>query len=162
MSILIPDMKVFEYVDSGFIRVAFNDTIDSLYCESIREKTRPKGLDQIFNESKRWTKNLFTLICKSYAARYREELEDLAPFFKRNNTHKVEACQLLKYLQCIEYNIEISTIEKGYSEALEPNIKFQLTDQDREDFRLLVAFINDLKGAIVSQLPEYKTANYAN
>lgn len=159
MSVLIPEMKVFEYVQNGFVYAANNRTCDDLFASCIFHACQEKGMDQIFSEAKRWVKNLITLNCKSYAARYREkELCDLAPFYKER-THKVEALQLLKYLQCIEYNIEMQTIEKGYGFD---TIKFEVTDQDRKDFALLQRFIADLKDSIIQQLPQYQNAKYSD
>lgn len=159
MSVLVPDMHVFEYVQSGFIYCANHKTCDSLYSSSISFSSKAMGIDSICNESKRWVKNLLTLNCKSYAARYREnELGDLAHFYKENN-HSVNAFQLLKYLECIHYNIEMKTIEDGYTVD---TIKFVLTEQDRKDFQLLESFISDLKNSIISNLPEYQNAKYAD
>lgn len=161
MSVLVPDMKVFEYVQNGFMHAANNRTCDSLYVYSISAAMKNKGNNQIFEEAERWVKNLITLNCKSYAARYREkELGNLAPFYLPKN-HMLEPFQLLKYLHCIEYNIEMKTIEQGYSEALEC-IRFTLTEQDKKDFETLQYFIRDLKDSIINNIPQYQNAKYSN
>jgi hypothetical protein len=157
MSVLIPDMGVFTYVKSGFVYAANNRSIDDKYSESISSHCRDRFTEE---EAVRWTKNLLLLNCKSYAARYREKLDDLRPFFKDHNV-PIKAVQLLKYLQCIQYNIELRTIENGYSEADEKSVKFDVTEQDRKDVKLLDDFIRDIQYSIVSQMPEYANAKYS-
>lgn len=159
MSVQIPDFKIFQYVEMGFYVTVNNSVINDLYTHSTREHCRNKLADK---EATRWIKNLLLLNCKSYSARYREPLGDYhklyTSIFRVGKLITVEACPLLKYLECIEYNIEMSTIENGY---FTDSIKFELSEQDRKDFALLQAFRVDLTKAIVSQLPTYQNAKWA-
>lgn len=158
MSVLIPDVDVFSYVRCGLTKTALNRVVDEFYSYSVQKHFRDKGTDQIFNESIRLVKSWCRLNERSYVAAYRhhgESFDDLSEFITEKQ-YDVEAVQLVKYLQCIDYNIEDDTIQED--EAKE----YQLTEQDKADLKLLRAWIPEVNAAIVHQLPKYEEANWSN
>lgn len=157
MSVLIPENIVFEYVENGFSYAANNTIIDDRYSETIRQHCKDKDF---YIEAKRWTKNILLLVYKSYAARYNEELGPIE--FYKTKIHFVNGLQLLKYLECLCYQIEIYTIEHGYNEADPSFKKFVLSDQDKTDYKILCDFIADLRICIISQLTDYKNAKWSD
>src|SRR5574338_315887 len=101
MSVLIPGKDVFNYVESGLRYAAYNRTCDSLYSPVVSEFFKECG--DIETESLKVVTHWMKLNDLSYSIRYNQEPEE--KYSLRNSSIKVEAFQLLKYLQCIEYNI---------------------------------------------------------
>lgn len=154
MSILIPDLKVYKYVEAGFIYAAHNKTCDNKYSYSVVRQTENKDP---FEEARRWVKNLLRLNLISYNTRYNENERDNLPTTATRTETK--AHQLLKYLQCIDYNIEVETIQKlgSYDED-----RARVNEQDLKDIKLLRDFIQDIQTAIIAQTEEYKTAKWSD
>lgn len=159
MSVLIPDMVVFQYIENGLVYAANNGTIDDRFSEYARAYFQKKDVNV---EAKRVTKNLLLLVNKSYAAHYREKIIPSVDLYYKSATHFVKGCQLLKYLQCVRYQIEVHTIEHGYSEVDPNRIIFVLSDQDKADIKLLDKMITDLAFSIVNQITEFKNAKWSD
>ena len=82
---------------------------------------------------------------KSYAVRYDEDddSEELPYAYVPNNV-KINEFQLLKYLQCIEYQIELDTMNFN----------------ERRSLSLLKEWIKNLMSGIVYNIKEYKDAEW--
>ena len=120
MSILVPDTIVFNYAEAGVIKAAYNRTIDEFYSHTVSDHFRNQG--DTFEEARRLTRNWLTLILKSYNTRYEEEggfelLEEI-----RRHAGPLEPLQLIKYLQCIDYQIETCTITKNGTPEEDPRL----------------------------------------
>lgn len=82
---------------------------------------------------------------KSYAKRYDEDddSEEL-PYVYEPNSIKINEFQLLKYLQCIEYQIE----------------PYKMNFNERRSLSLLQEWIKNLMSGIVYNIPEYREAEW--
>lgn len=144
MSVLVPDLKVYNYIQCGIEKIAYNSVIDEFYSNSIQKHF--KNCPDISKESKRLILSWLNLNQWSYNKRYKDNDDcDLTKFYHEDYTHKkLSAIQLLKYLQCIEYNIEI-----------EP-------EDYKNDLQLLKDCIKELTESIVNNLPEYKSSSWCD
>lgn len=117
MSVLIADLEVFEAVYSKINTFQFNKQCNINYCNTL-------SMDEV--EGKEFVSNLLILNELSYLKRYREEgAPHLYQFLKFGwNKAQISTLQLLKYLHCIEYNIEMHTIKTGYAGG-ENNAKYK-------------------------------------
>jgi len=88
----------------------------------------------------------------SYCCKYREPVEllkpvKIAPFGAEPNTY-----QFLKWLHCIHYNIEISTIEHAGR---------KISMLDKVCMKFLKRLIADTEQTIINSLPEYDKAKWS-
>ena len=141
MSVLVPDMKVFQYVHAGILKAAYNSTIDSFYSYSVVKHF--KGCVDFEAEADRIIKSWMNLNEFSYNVRYKEESKTLLSEFFTSSFVNLNPFQLLKYLECLNYNIEISP------------------ELFKADLQLLKAFTIEITSAIVSNMPEYKAAKWS-
>jgi len=65
---------------------------------------------------------------------------------------RVNAIQLHKYVSCIGYNIELSTIAKARI----------VMNQDKMDYDLLKKWQEDITSAIVTSMQEWKDAKWSD
>ena len=147
MSVLIPDLTVYNYVQAGIERLAYTNTIDSLWSEPINQHFR--NCQNIEEEAERLVLSWLRMNQDSYNEKYPDLQDniDLIGLYKASYTHKpLTAIQLLKYMQCIEYNIEIQP--RG--------------EQEEKDIELLRSGIIDLMHSITSNMPEYEAAGWCN
>jgi hypothetical protein len=146
MSVLVPDFKVYNYIQAGIEKIASNSIINDFYSYSIQHHFQncPDTPKEIKNVILSW----LNLNQWSWDKKYLKEDEtptDLTEFYSSPlMSFNVSSVQLLKYLQCIDYNIEIKP-EDGYHKTR---------------LRLLKDCINDLQRSIISNLPEYKEAQW--
>lgn len=148
MSILIPSKNVFNYIHSGLERAAYRNECDEWYSQVIRSHFRHKDIDK---ESRRLIESWQELNLLSYNIKYQQNTAETITKFRPTFTHKeMEVNQLLKYVQCVQYNIEPGTIED----------LMEMTSQQKDDLKLLQEWEIDIAGAIVNQLPEYKKATW--
>ncbi len=136
MSVLVLDHKVFSYIHSGLIRTAYNRTADAMHGPTIYKHFENKELGK---ESKRLVKSWLFMNEVSYNKRYNtdgftDEVLTISPL-------SVKPVQLLKYLEALSYNIEVVT--------------------NQPDFDLLEKWITDLRYAIISEMEEYKAAQWS-
>jgi hypothetical protein len=144
MSVLIPDLQVYNYLQAGIEKMAFTNVIDDFFSQSIRSHF--KNCPDISEEAERLIKSWLSLNQESYNRRYPKERDDinLCGMYYPTFTHKpLTSVQTLKYLQCVSYNIEI-----------EPELL-------KKDIDLLKNCILDLLQAIVSNSEEYKKATWS-
>lgn len=149
MSVLIPDLKIYQAVASKMFDASFRTTCDINHFSSCFSFTNPLTEDRIWKLVKTW----LTLNENSCDARYREESNQkpLTFFLKERFVSAPDTYQFLKWLQCIKYNIELSTIETVR----------EITEDEREAYKFLSRLIDEAKMAIIDSLPEYKAATWS-
>lgn len=150
MSVLVPDLMVYEYVHNGLQYAANNKTCDALYASCISVHMKRRDWDkECIRLIRAWAK----LNVDSYNIKYGEKEEGM-PYWMcvtGNKRIPIDAYQLLMYVECIAYNIEPGTIED-----VRP-----LTHQEKEDYELLKRWEDQIKTAIIKQLKEYKAAKWS-
>jgi hypothetical protein len=158
MSVLVADLEVYSYVAHVMHKVAYNKVINDHYSHIIT-KVVGDSIDP-WEESKRLVTEWLNLNERSYNVRYeKQDYANLWNFLQFNHSpEKIDAYQLLKYLQCIRYNIEVETITHKGNHKENPEL---VTDQQRKDLEVLEAFIADIKNSIINSLPQYKAAKYS-
>jgi hypothetical protein len=149
MSVLIPDLKVYNYLQAGIEKMAWTTTIADFWSDSI--KNHFKNCPNIEKEAKRLILSWLAMNQKSYSIKYKEtpeeiEKTDLTKFYYISTfTHKkLTAIQMLKYLQCVSYNIEIKPV----------------SEESQNDLNLLERCINELCFSIINQMEDYKKATW--
>lgn len=97
-------------------------------------------------------KGLYNLNIKSWNERYKDDIitdEEKETFYKPNFRSKEKfnnECEVLKALQCLQYNIELDKKDLSY--------------QDGVYIEYLDNMINRLTSYIISNLEDYKMANW--
>lgn len=151
MSVLVLDPKVISYIRKGMIYAAYNSTCDALFSSTLHMHFRDKDVE---TETDRIIASLYLLNQRSYSARYREEDKDHDLFnFVRRKVGLPNPFQLLKYVQSLEYNIEISTINSKFDKWV--------TKQEITDYELLKTWEQELTNSIIGQMQEYKDAKWS-
>lgn len=146
MSVLTMDLKAFSYMHEGLKNTGYNSEVDDFYSPSIREHFRTKDIEA---ESTRLIKAWINLNDKSYGKKYKKSKNRLpmSEFYREySHTGKITATQLLKFVQCLIYNIELE--------------HWRNSSQEKADYRLLEAWSYDLLNAIVATTQEYKNASW--
>jgi hypothetical protein len=151
MSVLVPEFKMFQQVLRRVECFQFNRTCDIDYCYSLSMNER---------DAKQFVLNLIQLNELTYIRRYEEEtpktmLHEM--FETQSNTKRVETLQLLKFLQCIDYNIDLQTIKTGKRGTESHEIDIRLVSSHET----LQRAIEELKSTIISELTNYKELNYS-
>lgn len=154
MSVLVADLKVFEKVYCKAVDYLYRNVCDINYCYTLRRLEHKEHV-------KEWVKNILFLNEWSYNVRYEDNtkcfLHDFVDFTKYHKT--ISTVQMLKYLQCIRYNIELETIRTGKTGMDKREIPQNLLDS----FNILEATIDELKTTIICKLvPEYDTAEWSD
>lgn len=150
MSVLIPNDEVFNYLYSGLERAAYKIECDEWYSNQIMRHFKDKDIE---TEARRLVESWMQLNDWSYSIKYGQDVETKIKL-RRKTLHKpMEVHQLLKYAQCVSYNIEKETIESAGN---------KLTSQGKSDLWLLEQWILDIAMSIINQTPEYKTATWSN
>lgn len=149
MSVLIPNDEVFNYIHAGMTRAAYRRVCDEWYSGTMSSHFKHYDIEK---ESKRLIESWMELNLLSYHIKYRENRDELQVAFKETYTHKeMQEHQLLKYIQCVDYNIEIETIED----------LLEISEQQRKDYKLLKQWCNDVMIAIINETPKYKKATWS-
>lgn len=146
MSVLVLDLEVYEAIYEKAIDYTFRNVCDINFCSVLKHKTE--------NQLKKIVFDWLYLNELSYNRRYREENEPhLNQFLKFKSNVNINTYQMLKYLECIKYNIELDTIETGFSGTEKP---IKLKSDILESYEVLKLAIEEIKTTIISSLPEYK------
>jgi len=147
MSVLIPEMKMFQQVFEKTNSFKFRKQCDINYCYTLSTL-------QTEEESKKFVSDLLWLNEMSYLQRYREEpkpeLYTLLEFPR--DTKKPDTLQFLKFLQCIDYQIEISTIERGYDGLS----GIDIPEDKKHSYELLQEAIKELSQTVINELTDYR------
>lgn len=152
MSVLVPDLKLFQQVLRRVECFQFSKTCDINYCYS---------LSMTEEAAKRFVKDLIQLNELTYDRMYNEEQQSPAlheMFTTQKDTKRIETLQLLKFLQCIHYNIDLNTIRTGRNGQENHEIKQRLLNS----YETLTNAIEELKSTIINELTNYKELNYSN
>jgi hypothetical protein len=89
----------------------------------------------------------------SFSVRYGEEVETKIKLRRKTLHKQMEIHQLLKYAQCVDYNIEKDTIESA---------GHKLTSQAKKDLWLLRQWIMDIAMSIIGQTTQYRAATWSS
>ena len=144
MSVLIPDLRIYNYIQAGVEKMAFNNTADDFFSSTIHRHFH--GCVDVGKEAKRLILSWLDLNQRSYNKQYKDDQDNinLCGMYSPDYTHApLTAIQTLKYLQCISYNIEI-----------EP-------EEFKNDLQLLRSCIEDLQSSIIGATDEYKRAKWS-
>lgn len=151
MSVLVPDIKVYEAVYSKAWGYAFNKTCNINYCYTLSFDDEDK--------LKQHVKNWLWLNEMSWIRRYEDgDKPNLEAFLTFKNGKPINTYQMFKYLQCIQYNIEIDTIEKGVKIDSD---RCKLSDEMMDSYKLLEAALIEISTTIIKQIKEYKEAEWS-
>ena len=146
MSVLIPDLKVYNYIANGLQDVAYTNS--GAYRSYSTHQYLMKNDIPVSQQADRIVRGWIELNEITYCNRYREPYTGLEKLFQGNLSHKpMNACQLLKYLECVDYNIDedITT-----------------SDQQKEWLQLLKTWMLELAESIAHNTKEYKKASYCD
>lgn len=145
MSVMQINIGVFEFVHSKLQTVVNNKTCDENYISCLTFMN--------FDKLEEFIKNLCLLNSLSYASRYNDFPTDYRDFINFQKFGEISACQLLKYLTAICYNIEIDTIK-------ETKLNHFLTEEVLNSYELLNNSIKHLQSSIINSLEAYKVAKW--
>lgn len=134
MSVLMVSPEVYSQIYNRIYMTKENKQCDINYCFELREFT---------GESlKAFIIELSDLNEKSYNRAYKEKSKTFqSEFINFNSAKFIDVYQFLKYLYCIDYNIEI---------------------KNKKAVKKLRAIIDSVQRAIIDSQPEYKNANWSN
>lgn len=152
MSVLVPDLKIYDAIYEKAWSYGFHKVCDINYCNTL----------SLYNEEtlKNHVKNWLWLNEMSWIRRYEDgKKPNLADFLTFRSKKHINAYQMLKYLECINYNIEIETIQTGKTGHEDP---FLIPDDKMESYKLLKKAIEEIQCVIISQLPEYKNSKWSD
>lgn len=145
MSVLAISSNQFKEVYNKACKYQYRDTVDIDFCNTLKNENQ--------ESLKNWCKSLLELNYKSYKKRYNkhcdlEELDNDKKIIDSWNWNTMgKACstyQMLKFLECINYNIELDKTELDNSTA----------------YQTLIKAINEIRYNIISQIPEYKNSKW--
>lgn len=141
MSVIVHSPEVFSQIYVKAIDYTFKKQCDMNYCSTFGRMTEKQIENTI--------RILCDLNCESYEKRYKEEPQSpkLSEFIVfRFSGKTINTFQMLKYLECIHYNIEINTIAR------------QLTPEEKDAMNVLHKAIEEIKSRIISEMEEYRDA----
>lgn len=165
MSLLIPETGVFEYVHNGLKRVAYNTTVNALHCSVIHEHFRDKDTEA---EALRLVKSWAHLNELSYAVGYNmmDEPFTCAGEIIGKTYYPVEPAQLFKYIHCINYNIDVQTIDRAETLSSKTGPKVanvpELTWEQRQDAKLLQDWYIGMAIRLAELTPGFDKALYSD
>lgn len=145
MSVLVASTNAYERVFVKAVDYTFRKTCDINYCSALSHFTE--------YDLKKLVERWADLNNDSYTARYDKKMDELkySTFLKlKYQGDSINTYQMLKTLQCIQYNIEVGTIEE-----VRP-----LTVQEKDAMNILNRAIDEIQGAIINTIPEYQAAIY--
>lgn len=152
MSVLVPDLKVYDAVFEKAWSYGFHKVCDINYCNTLSFNNE----ETLKNHVKNW----LWLNEMSWIRRYEDgDKPNLADFLTFRSKKHINTYQMLKYLHCIDYNIEIETIQTGKTGYETP---FLIPDDKMESYRLLKKAIEEIQGVIILEIEEYKEAKYCD
>lgn len=143
MSVQTLSPENLNYIKIGIERAAYNNQVNDFYYYPIHLHFKDKDIEK---ESKRLISSWADLNMKSYCLKYKDDnFVNMADFMGHYPTKKpLKAIQLLKYVECLSYNIEPE--------------HWELTEQEKQDLALLNKTKDAIAYAIVGSLPEYEKA----
>jgi hypothetical protein len=143
MSVLVTDLEVFNCIYDKAFSYTFRKTVDINFCNVFHKMTEK----QIKNLVKNWLiLNELTHV-KEYKENVNPYLHELLVFDRSIST--INTYQMLKYLECVCYNIDIE------------NIKDLIDYEKKESFETLKKAIEQISISIIKEIPEYQNAKYS-
>jgi hypothetical protein len=104
-------------------------------------------------ECERLVRSWLKLNEDSFLSKYNDKVDGMPPtLLKLTGMMPIRAIQLVKYISCVTYNIELRTIQK-----MRP-----VTPQEEHDYALLERWERTLNAAIVAHTQEYKDAKWSS
>jgi hypothetical protein len=152
MSVLVPSLKVYEAVYNKAIDYTFRKVVDINYCSCLGRLTE--------KDIKNHVSNWLYLNELSYIRKYKfrkNEKPELKEFLTFRSNYDINPYQMLKYLECIFYNIEIDTIKTGHDGK---QAEIVISSIMINSYNLLKRAIDEIRQAIIGELPEYKAAEW--
>ncbi len=152
MSVLVPELKVFEQILRRVDSFKFHKTCDINYCNAL--SLEEKG-------ARNFVENILHLNELTHIRTYEEEQPETMLFEMLNlsgNAKRVDTVQLLKFLQCVSYNIDLLTVRTGRRGQDSHEISQDLLSSHE----LLLKAIEELKDTIIKELTDYNAKSYAN
>lgn len=155
MSVMVADLKLMDAIYRKLEYFENNTQVDVNYNEALRQFVYNSG------DIKQLVKDWLYLNEWSFIRRYREDLEGkkpyLIPFLTFTSSKSLNPYEMLKHLEFLVYNIELSTIRKGYSDSQEPCI---ISSSLMHSYDTLVKVIESCRMRIIAELPKYKSAKW--
>ena len=141
MSIQTLDPQIFEQVNTKAQSYRFNKQVDINYNHIFSRMTE----QEIEKHIKTWS----YLNERSYLRRYNEPIPDICiyEFINFDKYKQINTYQMLKYLHCIQYNIETECLN--------------LSDFEKESLQVLENVIRSIEYTIINSLPEYQEAKWS-
>lgn len=152
MSVLVPELKVFEQILRKVDSFKFKKVCDIDYCNAL--SLEEKG-------ARDFVQNILHLNELTYNRTYEEQEQEIMLFEMLNlsgNADKVDTLQLLKFLQCVSYNIDLLTVRTGRRGQDSHEISQNLLSSHE----LLLKAIDELKDTVIKELTDYNAKSYAN
>jgi len=152
MSVLVPDLEVFERIFKKVNSFQYRKECDINYCYTFSAAIQSE------KKAGEFVKNILELNELSYIKRYREEKEPVLQNMLKLDlkADSIETLQLLKYLNCINYNIEIDTIKTGCNGTENNTIKPELI----KSYELMKLAIQELQYTVINELTNYRDLKY--
>lgn len=150
MSVLVLEPESFEGIYSKMKSYTFRKQCDINYSFVLCNCTD--------TELKRLIESWVWLNEMSYIRAYREDSEPtLFQFLRLGRADTPNTYQTLKWLECLRYNIEIDTIRHGRDSS---DGKRMIKRQVKKDYDTLIRVIDDIRGAIIAELDDYKNSKW--
>ena len=149
MSVLMVSPEIYGQIFHRIYMTKDKTQVDIDYCQEIRD------FDTI--SLKAFITELSDLNEKSYNRAYKEKSKTMqSNFINFNHAKFIDVYQFLKYLHCIDYNIEIKN-KKAVKKlrAIIKCVEFAIIDS-------LPQYKAAKEFAIIDSLPQYKAAKWSN
>ena len=151
MSVMTLRLDLYKEVYKKACSYEWRRTVDIDYCSTLQ-----------YNEGylRDWLCRLYEMVHVSYCVHYKQEVNtELIEMecrciqewrYNDFKTPNINTYQMLKYLQCIHYQIE--------DYEMKPDGMWK--PEYDQPFKMLVDAINELKNRIINEIPEYKEAKW--
>ncbi len=142
MSVLKLDVDVCEAVYNKAVSYTFRNQVDINYCSTLGRFTKT-DLQEII-------KSWFILNELSYNGKYKDISPSIVDLITFRTAHSINTYQMLKYMECIRYNIEPNTIKRN------------LNTFEEQSLKVLNDAIDEIKSIIINELEEYKKSRWSS
>lgn len=149
MSVLLVDEKVFEAVYDKIIQYTNNKVVNVNYCNALGGMTE--------KEAKKFVCDLLLLNVASFHAKYydAEAFKNPANVLKLNRkVGTISSVQMLKYLQCIRYNVEVSAICYKFPADITSSMPV-------DSLRILKNAIQEISQRLIEEFTDYRDCKWS-
>lgn len=143
------DREVYKQVANKLWSYTFNKTVDLNYCDTAISSFRTE------ESLKKCVQDWYFLNEKTYLSKYK--VLDLKPDKELSLTLSVpliNTYQVLKSLECIKYQIELTTIEVSDD--------YHITNNEAISYEILRRLIESISKRIIEETPQYKEAKWGS